>query len=219
MPSRYTRVEEWINAATHGVGALLGIAGLIILIIQAISVGRPGSLAAVIVYGSALILLYSFSAIHHALLDGTIKQIFLSLDHSGIYLLIAGTYTPFCLLMPPGQGWALFGLIWGMAVIGITAQSIAFLTGRSDAYEKFAFALHLAMGWIPILWAGGIMFGALPPIGFGLLAAGGGAYSIGVLFYLWRRLPYNHAIWHLFVVGGSAFHFFSILFFVVPASV
>jgi hemolysin III len=213
---RYTRVEEWIHAATHGLGALLGIVGLILLILQAISVGRPGSLAAVIVYGVALILLYSFSSIHHALTDGALKQFFLSLDHTGIYLLIAGTYTPFCLLMPEGQGWGLFGLIWGLALIGITTQSIAFLTGRSDAYERFAFAFHLAMGWVPILWAGGIIFGALPPIGLGLLIAGGIAYSVGVLFYLWRRIPYNHAIWHLFVVGGSTFHFFSILLFVVP---
>lgn len=216
---RYTRTEEWINAATHGVGALLGIAGLVILIVQAVANGRPGSLAAVIVYGAALILLYSFSALHHALHDGSLKQLFLSLDHSGIYLLIAGTYTPFCLLMPEGQGWTLFGVIWGMAALGLAVQVTAFLTGRSDAYEKVAFGFYLAMAWTPILWAGGMMFGSLPPLGFGLLAAGGIAYSTGVIFYLWRKLPFNHAIWHLFVVGGSALHFFSILLFVIPAEV
>ncbi|MCK5445610.1 MAG: hemolysin III family protein, partial [Rhodospirillaceae bacterium] len=145
-----------------------------------------------------------------------LKQFFLALDHCGIYLLIAGTYTPFSLLMPPGQEWTLLVLIWGSALTGITIQMAAFLTGRSKVYEKFAFVLYLAMGWMPILWAGEDVFGALAPVGFGLLVAGGLAYSFGVIFYLWKRLPYGHAVWHLFVVAGSAFHFFSIFHYVVP---
>lgn len=107
IDSRYSRLEEWLNAGTHGVGAVLGVAGLVLLVVRAVTVGRDGSLPAVILYGSALILLYSFSAIHHAIPRGAIKKVFLSLDHSGIFFLIAGTYTPFCLLMPAGQGWIL----------------------------------------------------------------------------------------------------------------
>ena len=219
IDSRYTRFEEWLNAGTHGLGALLGIAALVLLIVRAVTVGRDGSLPAVILYGCALILLYSFSAIHHAIPRGAIKKVFLSLDHSGIFFLIAGTYTPFCLLLPSAQGWILLALIWSLAGLGIAVQSAAFLTGRDAAYERIAWAFHLALAWLPILFAGAIIFGALAPAGIALLAAGGAAYSIGVVFYIWKRLPYNHAIWHLFVVGGSAFHFFSIFFYVVPASV
>nr|HIL74081.1 hemolysin III family protein [Rhodospirillales bacterium] len=137
-------------------------------------------------------------------------------DHCGIYLLIAGTYTPFCLLMPPGRKWTLLALIWGLALIGITIQLVAFLARRSDSYERFAFVFYLAIGWIPILWAGKYVFKSLAPMGLDLLIAGGIAYSIGVVFYLWKRIPYGHAVWHLFVIVGSAFHFFSILYYVVP---
>lgn len=219
IDTRYSRVEEWVNAATHGVGALLGIAGLVFLILRAIAMGRDGSLPAVILYGSALIFLFVFSALHHAFPGGRIKQIFLSLDHSGIFLLIAGTYTPFCLLMPPGQGWILFAVIWTLAITGIAGQSIAFLTGQSDRYERIGFLLHLAMAWAPMLLAGAIVFKALAPTGLFLLVAGGLAYTVGVLFYIWKGLPFNHAIWHLFVIGGSTFHFFSIFLFVIPASI
>lgn len=216
IDNRYPRAEEWVNAATHGAGALLGIAGLVLLILRAVSQGREGSLMAVILYGSALIFLYLSSALHHGIPRGVFKRVFLALDHSGIYLLIAGTYTPFCLLMPPGEAWTLLTLIWALAIIGITLQTTAFLTGYSDQYEKVGFLMHLGMSWIPILFAGSIILEALVPPGLMLLIAGGLSYSIGVIFYKWRRLPYNHAVWHLFVVGGSAFHFFSIFLYVVP---
>lgn len=214
---RYPRSEERWNSITHTLGALLGIAALVLLIVQAASVGRTGSVLAVIVYGVAMVLLFVFSALHHAIDRPNLKQLFLALDHCGIYLLIAGTYTPFSLLMPAGQEWTLLVLIWGLAITGIIIQMIAFLTGRSDSYEKFAFVLYLAMGWLPILWAGEEVFGVLASTGLSLLVAGGIAYSVGVIFYLWKRLPYGHAIWHLFVVAGSAFHFFSIIHYVVPA--
>lgn len=210
------RAEERLNAATHAIGALLGAVGLVFLVIQAGSVGRTGSLPAVIVYGSGLVLLFLFSALHHAVSRPRIKQFFLALDHGGIYVLIAGTYTPFCLLIPPGQQWTLLTLIWGLAMGGIAIQMVAFLTKRSDGYERFAYVFYLAIGWIPILWAGEKVFGRLAQSGLVLLLAGGLIYSIGVVFYLWKRLPYGHAVWHLFVVAGSAFHFLSIFFYVVP---
>ncbi len=213
---RYPRAEERLSAAAHIFGALISTIGLVLLINQADSVGRTGSLPAVIVYGVALMLLFMFSAVHHAALRLRTKQIFLALDHSGIYLLIAGTYTPFCLLMPSGQKWVLLALIWGLALVGITIQLLAFLTRRSNSYERFAFIFYLAIGWIPILWAGEYIFTALAPMGLNLLIGGGVAYSIGVFFYLWKRIPYGHAVWHLFVVIGATFHFFSILYYVIP---
>ncbi|MBT7954970.1 MAG: hemolysin III family protein [Rhodospirillaceae bacterium] len=213
---RYPRDEERLSAAVHVFGVLLSIVGLVFLIIQANSVGRAGSLPVVIVYGATLMLLFSFSSVHHAAILPRIKQAFLVLDHCGIYLLIAGTYTPFSLLMPVGQRWILLAIIWGLALAGIVVQLVAFLIGRGDSYERFAYFFYLAIAWIPILWAGEYVLKSLPPMGLDLLVAGGVAYSIGVIFYVWKRIQYAHAIWHLFVVGGSVFHFFSIFYYVVP---
>ena len=215
---RYPRHEERVNAATHALGAVLSVVGLSFLVFEANSVGRSGSLIAVAVYGLALISLFLFSALHHAVSHPRVKHILLALDHAGIYLLIAGTYTPFCLLMPPGREGDLMALIWGLAGVGITVQLAAFLAKRNDGYERFAFVFYLAMGWIPILWAGDYVLGALAPLGLDLLVAGGVAFSVGVIFYLWKRLPYGHALWHLFVVVGAAFHFFSIFHYVIPES-
>ena len=125
---RYPRAEERLNAVTHAFGAILGVVGLVLLVIQANSMGRTGSLPAVIVYGAALVLVFLFSALHHAVSRPRIKQVLLTLDHGGIYLLIAGTYTPFCLLMPPGQEWTLLALVWGPALAGILVQLRQVLT-------------------------------------------------------------------------------------------
>ena len=211
--------EERLNAATHAFGAFLSVVGLVFLVMQADSVGRPDSLPAVIVYGIALVLLFLFSALHHAVMRPRIKHILLGLDHGGIYLLIAGTYTPFCLLMPRGREWTLLSLVWGLAMLGIAIQLALFLTRRSGAYERIAFAFYLALGWIPMLWAGEDVVRALAPMGFALLIAGGVAFTIGVVFYLWKHLPYGHAVWHLFVVAGCSFHFFSIFHYVVPKTI
>ena len=213
---RYSRSEERLNAATHAFGAFLGAIGLVFLVIQAISMGRTGSLPAVIVYGAALVLVFLFSALHHAVSRPRIKQFLLALDHCGIFLLIAGTYTPFCLLMPAGKEWTLLASVWVPALAGIIVQLAAFLAKRSDGYERFAFIFYLALGWIPILWAGEDVFRKLEPLGLALLVAGGISFSIGVVFYLWKRLPYGHAVWHLFVVAACAFHFYSIFYYVVP---
>jgi hemolysin III len=217
--SRYTPTEEFFNALTHGLGAGLGIAALILLIIRAVSIGREGSLMAAIIFGSALIFLYLSSALHHAMPEGGLKKLFLSFDHTGIYLLIAGSYTPFCLLMPDGQKWILFAIIWSIAAIGMAVQITAFATGRNETYEKYAFLFYIAMGWVPMAWAGNVVFGALAPTGVNLLVAGALAYCFGVIFYLWRRFPFNHAVWHLFVIAGSTLHFFSIFLYVIPKSI
>ncbi|CCQ73559.1 hemolysin III family protein [Magnetospira sp. QH-2] len=215
----FPRSEERLNAASHCFGAVLAVIGLVFLILDANDGGRDGSLPAAIVYGTAMVFLFLFSALHHALINPGIKQILLALDHCGIYLLIAGTYTPFSLLMPAGQAWELLAIIWGLAFIGMAVQGVAFLTGRSEPYERFAFLFYLAMGWIPVLWASGDLFGALQAGGIALLVAGGLAFSVGVVFYLWKSLPYGHAVWHLFVVAGAACHYFSIFYYVIGVEV
>ncbi len=216
---RYPRSEERVNAAIHGFAALFAVVGLVALVVHAEEVGRAGSVPAVSIYGGALFFLFLFSALHHAVKRHQLKHVLLALDHCGIFLLIAGTYTPFCLLMPPGQVWVLLTVIWGLAAGGITVQVAAFLTGHSARYEKLAFVFFLAMGWIPILWVGDVVFSALPAGGLGLLIAGGVAYSVGVIFYAWKKIPFGHAVWHTFVVAGSAFHFFSVFYYVVPVAV
>jgi hemolysin III len=212
----YPLAEERVNAAIHGLAALLGLAGTVFLIVQANADGRAGALPAVIVYGAALVLLFAFSTLQHAISRPSIKLVYASLDHCGIFLLIAGTYTPFYLLLPPGQARVLLVVIWGVAAVGMGVQVTAFLAGRAADYERFAFLFYLAMGWLPILLAGTELLRALAPLGLALLVAGGLAYSVGVAFYLWKRLPFGHAVWHLFVVAGSAFHFFAILLYVIP---
>ena len=212
----YPRAEERLNAATHGFGAVLSAVGLVFLAIQAQTIGRAGSLPAIFIYGNALVLLFISSALHHAVERPKFKHFLLALDHCGIYLLIAGTYTPFCLLMPPGQEWHLLALVWGLAMVGIIVQSSAFLTGRSDSYERVAFVFYLGLGWVPVLVAGDEIYRNLAQGGRNLLFAGGIAFSVGVVFYLWKRLPYGHAVWHLFVVAGCALHFLAIFHYVIP---
>ncbi len=215
---RHPLFEERLNAATHAFGALLSVTGLILLIVQAESVGRAGSLPVSVIYGLTLILLFVFSTLHHVVSQPRLKQFLLALDHCGIYLLIAGTYTPFCLIMPAGQDLMLLSFVWSVAAVGIAIQLTSFFIGRSDDYERFAYVLYLAMGWAPLLWVSDDISGFLAPAGLALLIAGGIAYSSGVIFYLWKSLRYSHAIWHLFVVAGGAFQFFSIFHYVIPAS-
>lgn len=214
----FDRSEEFANSLLHAIGALLAVAGLILLVVQAADNGRMESLAAVLVYGMALILLFTFSALHHGLPLGRAKRLFLGLDHAGIYLLIAGTYTPFCLLAPDRHT-LLLAAVWTLAAIGIGLQATAFLRGRGSSYEKGAFLIYLAMGWLPILLIGRSVLDALDGAGLLLLGGGAMAYSIGVVFYLWRALRFSHAIWHTFVLAASAQHFFAVFYYVVPAPV
>ena len=212
----WSRAEERLNAATHGFGALLSAVGLVFLVQQGQSVGRTGSLPAIAVYGLALIMLFLSSSMYHAVLRPKFKQVLLALDHCGIFFLIAGTYTPFCLLLPAGQANKLLALVWGLAAMGISIQLAAFLSRRSDDYERVAYVFYLLLGWVPVLWAGDDIYRRLAPAGLVLVFAGGCAFSIGVVFYLLKRMRYGHAVWHLFVVAGCAFHFFAIFHYVIP---
>jgi len=218
IPAEFSPLEERWNAATHAFGTLLAVTGLILLLEHAGVAGASTNIALCALYGAALVLLYSFSALHHAISHPGAKLVFLALDHCGIYLLIAGTYTPFFLIMPPGQGWLLLVFIWGLAGAGISVQMTCFIAGYSDHYERFGFIAYLALGWIPLFWVWDDVITGIPTDGLALLAAGGLAYTTGVAFYLWRSLAHHHAIWHLFVVAGSALQFLTIYLYVAPVT-
>jgi hemolysin III len=210
--SEYTRREEIANSITHGIGALLSIAGLAVLVGFSTTRGDAWHIVSCSIYGTTLILLYLASTLYHSIPIPRLKSFLRTIDHSAIYLLIAGTYTPFMLVNLRGPwGWSLFGTIWGIALLGIILKTTSF--GRLPG---ISLGFYLAMGWIVVI-AIKPLLAVLDKGGLELLILGGLAYTGGVIFYVWEKLPYSHAIWHLFVMAGSAFHFFAILFYVIPA--
>ena len=205
--------EELANTLTHGAGVALSIAGLILLVVRAALYGDVWQVVSFSIYGSSLILLYLASTLYHGFKSKRAKEILRVFDHSAIYLLIAGTYTPFLLVTLRGPwGWSLFGTIWGLALVGVTFK-ITF----GPKYEMVSTIFYLLMGWVVII-AIKPLIASLPTAGLVWLVAGGLAYSLGVIFYVWEKLPYNHAIWHGFVLAGSFFHFFAVLFHIAPAA-
>ena len=208
---QYTFGEELANSITHGIGALLSIAGLAVLSAFSSLFGNAWHIVSCSVYGATLILLYTASTLYHSISHPRVKQTLRIIDHSAIFLLIAGTYTPFTLVTLHGTwGWSLFATTWGIAIIGIIMQC----TGMRK-YRLLSLSLYLLMGWT-IVVAIKPLYLSLPLGGLILVIAGGVAYTVGVLFYLWESKPYSHAIWHLFVLVGSMFHFFSVLLYVIP---
>lgn len=202
-------LEEKLNAITHGIGALFGIVGLIILIKYDTS-KTDFSLFGVIVYGISFIVLFTASTLYHWVEDEQKKYYFRILDHISIYLLIAGTYTPVLLiLLTESLGWTLFWVVWAIAVFGVILK--LFFTGR---FEIFSTLLYLVMGWL-IVFDFSNLSRNIPTEGIQLLFAGGLAYTIGIIFYAVKKIPYNHVIWHLFVLAGALFHFFMIFFYVI----
>jgi hemolysin III len=209
--SNDTRGEEIANSLTHGLGLALSIAGLTVLVTFAASRGDVWTVTGCAVFGASLVLLYAASTLYHSLRSRRWRRVLRVFDHAAIFLLIAGTYTPFTLVNLRGPwGWSMFWVVWGLAAAGIMLK--LFFTGRFPVASTL---IYLFMGWL-VLVALKPLFGALPLSGLALLFAGGAAYSAGVAFYLWRRLPYHHALWHLFVLTGSVFHFFAVFCSVVP---
>ncbi len=205
-----TPFEERLNTWSHAVGALLGIAGLVLLILSALQVKLPWSLFSVIVYGISIIVLFSASAFYHAVKGEKRKHYFRIVDHISIYMLIAGTYTPVLLIaLPDSLGWLLFWVVWGIAAFGVVLK--LFFTGK---FEVFSTLLYLVMGWLIVFDFSNVST-ALGSNGVLLLFAGGLFYTIGIVFYAIERIPYNHVIWHLFVLGGAICHFFMIYFYVL----
>lgn len=205
---RRTLLIEIGNAVTHGIGAGLSIAGLILLIIRAVHTGSPMRIVTFTIYGSALILFYLSSTLFHALIFTRAKRVFQILDHSMIFVLIAATYTPYCLVSIRGWlGWTIFGVIWGLSVIGIVYKCI-WLKHKS----KYSTIIYILMGWLCLV-AFMPLWHALGPVGFGLLLLGGLSFTLGALFYS-RPTAYTHLIWHIFVLIGTILMYFSILLYV-----
>lgn len=208
---QYTLGEEIANSITHGIGAALSAAGLVILVVVAALNGDAWHVVSCAIYGASMIMLYTASTLYHSFQNPKIKHAMRILDHSSIYLLIAGTYTPFTLISLRGPwGWSLFGVIWGLALTGIIFK--LYFTGR---FNKISTVIYVLMGWIAVI-AIKPMIEIVPFGGLALLFGGGLSYTFGVIFYVWKKLPYHHAVWHLFVLGGTVLHFFAILFFVLP---
>jgi len=205
---RRTLLIEIGNAVTHGIGAGLSIAGLILLIIRAVHTGSPMRIVTFTIYGSALILFYLSSTLFHALIFTRAKRVFQILDHSMIFVLISATYTPYCLVSIRGWlGWTIFGVIWGLSVIGIVYKCI-WLKHKS----KYSTIIYILMGWLCLV-AFMPLWRALGPVGFGLLLLGGLSFTLGALFYS-RPTAYTHLIWHIFVLIGTILMYFSILLYV-----
>jgi hemolysin III len=201
---------ERFNAVTHLVGAALALAGSVVLVVLAAFTGDPWKIVSVSIYGLTLVLLYTFSTLYHSV-RGRAKRILRELDYQSIYLLIAGSYTPFCLVTLRGPwGWSLFGIVWGLAVLGCLQE----MGPRSEA-RILSVVLYVVMGWV-ILVALIPLLDALGPTGFAWVAAGGLFYTVGIIFFaLDTRVTHAHGVWHLFVMAGSATHFVAILRYVV----
>ena len=205
--------EEVANSLSHGIGAALGIAALVILVVFAALQGDPWRVVSFAIYGSTLIILFMASTLYHGIQHPGAKSILERFDHAGIYLLIAGTYTPILLVSMRGAwGWSLFGVIWGIAALGAGYE-----ISSARKKGKFSVIAYILMGWLCVIALRQLLI-SVSPGGLAWLAAGGLLYTAGVIFYVWHKLPYNHAIWHLFVLGGSICHFFAMLFYVLPAA-
>jgi len=203
---KYTLGEELFNAITHGIGALLSVAGCVILLVRCHQLGDGVAVVSSAIYGTTLIILYTMSTLYHALANEKAKAVFRVFDHVTIYLLIAGTYTPYTLACLGGAfGWTLFGIVWAAAIVGIVFSSISL-----RRFQKLSMICYIAMGWVILiaikpLWQ---VIGTLPMV---FLVIGGVLYTGGVLFYQMKESRYMHSIWHLFVIAGSIFQYFSIL--------
>ncbi|MCQ0112964.1 PAQR family membrane homeostasis protein TrhA [Zhouia amylolytica] len=204
-----TRKEEFWNAMSHGVGIILGIIGLVFLLLTD-SDKTPYSTLSIILYAISVIVLFSASTIYHAVEDLELKQMWRKADHISIYFLIAGTYTPVSLItLENGSGWLIFGVVWAVAILGTVLK--VFFTGK---YEIFSLLLYLFMGWL-IIFDIQDLIANVSQLGLNLLMLGGAFYTLGTVFYAIKKIPYNHVIWHFFVLGGAVSHYFFILLEVI----
>lgn len=207
----YTLAEELAHAITHGLGLALSIAGLAVLVLFAARYGSAWHIVSCSIFGATLVLTYTASTLYHSLPAQYGKTVFQRLDHSAIFLLIAGTYTPFTLVSLRGPwGWTLLSVAWSVALFGIALQFTTFPWKR-----VVSMVLYLALGWVVVV-AVKPMMSAMAAGGVLLIALGGITYTVGIVFYGMRNMRYSHAVWHVFVMAGSAFHFFAVLNFVVP---
>lgn len=201
--------EEIANSITHGIGAALGTVALTILVVFAALKGDAWRVISFSIYGATLVILYTSSTLYHAFTHKKVKRYFRIMDLSAIFLLIAGTYTPITLLSLRGTGWdwTMFGLIWGMAILGILFKTLFY-----GKFEKLSIIFYVLMGWLVVI-AIKPMLANLPTGLLVWIAIGGLSYTVGIIFLAWTKFPYSHTVWHLFVLGGSISHFFGILFY------
>lgn len=207
----YSFGEEVAHALTHGIGAIASIVALVVMVLWATRYGDTWHVVSATIYGASLILLYTASTLYHALPWPRLKSFFQHLDHAAIYLLIAGTYTPFLLISLRGPwGWSLLAVIWSIAILGVVIELVL-----KERKKWLSLTLYLGLGWMALI-AIKPMLDHVDGNGLLLLLAGGLAYSFGVIFYVWKSLKYHHAVWHLFVLAGSVLHFFSVFYYVLP---
>lgn len=207
---QYTKSEEMLNVVTHGIGLLLSIAALVLLIVYASLEGTVWHIVSFSIYGVSLVVLYFASTAFHMAKDQKLRNRFNVFDHASIYALIAGTYTPFVLVSLRGPwGWSFFGIVWGLAIAGILLK--LFYTGR---FNFISTVIYVILGWM-ILIAINPLIDALPLGGLMWLFGGGMCYTVGAGFFLWNKMPYNHAIFHFFVLAGSICHFIAVFWYVL----
>lgn len=207
----YPPREEFANRVTHGFGAVLSFAGLVLMIVYSALHGDIWHVGSTAVYGITLVLLYSASTLYHSVRNLRWRLLCQKLDHAAIFLVIAGTYTPFMLgPLRSGWGWNVFGVVWGCAILGVILKF--FFAGKFDVISTLT---YLSLSWI-ILIVAKPLFLALPANALWLLLAGGACYTFGTVFYLWKRLPFNHAVWHVWVLAGSACHWAAVFGYIVP---
>jgi len=204
--------EEISHAVTHGLGALLSIAGLVVLIVMAATHGTARTVVGVSIFGSCMVILYTASTLYHAMKPERAKEFFKLMDHAAIYLLIAGTYTPFGLVaLGGGWGWSTVATVWGLAVLGIIYEVVF-----KRPWKWLSLAFYLGLGWLLIIPAKPLS-AVLPSEAIWLIVWGGVAYSGGAVFYAWRGFRYHHMVWHLFVMAGTALHWYCVMRYVIPS--
>lgn len=204
IEKNFTFGEELFNSITHGVGALLAIAILVLIIVFS---QNTSEVVGMTLFGSTAVFMYLMSTIYHALPQGKTKDVFLRLDQISFYILIAGTYTPLCFIAFPGAlGWVIFGLQWGLALIGVIFKAI-----WVDKFEFIHVIIYLLMAWTFIFFIVPLLNGPMTIIAFIFLVVGGLCYSIGLIFYIFTWFKFHHGLWHLFVLAGTILHFFTML--------
>lgn len=211
QPERKLFIEEAANSITHGIGLILSLGGLALLVFLAWSKGSTPHIVGCSIYGATLVLVYAASTLYHSVQQPQIKHYFRIFDQMAIYLVIAGTYTPFTLVNLRGfWGWSLLIAVWTLSLFGIVFK-IVFV----NRYKAISMSLYLVMGWLAVIAAKPII-DSIPLEGLAWILAGGLAYTFGLIFFAWERLPFNHTIWHLFVMIGSVCHYCAVMFFVLP---
>jgi hemolysin III len=211
---RHLIIEEIANSVSHGVGLALSLAGFVALLALALMRGSRWHIIGCAVYGATLVAVYAASTLYHSLQKPRLKHIFRTADQVAIYLLIAGTYTPFMLVNLRGfWGWLLLSIVWTMALAGIVVRVVF-----GDRCKALTISLYLAIAWMAIIAVKPIVT-TVPTGGLAWIGAGGAAYMTGLVFFAWDRVPFNHTIWHLFVMAGSVCHYFAVMFYVLPVRV